>query len=399
MTFANSLLALAGLPLLAAAGYLLALSLLSRRPAPPPAAVHDPAFIVLVPAHDEERGIGATVKSLAALDYPADLRRIVVVADNCTDGTAAAAEGEGAEVIVRRDPSRAGKGFALQFAIDALLAEDGRRWDALVVVDADTLVSPNLLRAVAGHLSAGDAAVQACYLPRRTGGGPLSVITDVAFTAFHVVRSAARERLGLSCGLRGNGMAFTRELLAEVEHAAFSRTEDLEFGVLLGLRGVRVAYAGDTTVWGEMPERSAAVATQRQRWIGGRVGLARRFVPALAARAVRLRSAMLADLACDLVVPPLSVLALAAAAGLVVSGLLAAAQGRATLALAVWGAGAAALGVHVAHAALAAGQGRALLRAAWVIPGYALGKFGIALRAWRPADERWVRTPRQGEGS
>ena len=98
------------------------------------------------------------------------------------------------------------------------------------------------------------------------------------------MRSGARERWGLSCGLRGNGMAFTRQVLRDVPHTAFTRTEDLEYGLLLGLHGVRVAFAGDTTVFGDMPDTAAVVTQQRERWIGGRLALAKRFRCAAAAR-------------------------------------------------------------------------------------------------------------------
>jgi 1,2-diacylglycerol 3-beta-glucosyltransferase len=388
-----------GLPFLGAGLYLLALTLLWRRPTDVRGRRERLRFRVLVPAHNEEAGIGATVRSLEALDYPADLRRTVVLADNCTDSTAAIAAAEGAEVIERFDAVRRGKGFALQYGIDELLRRDADRpeWDALVVVDADTLVSPNLLRVLASHLESGASAVQAAYLPRPGSDRPVAVITQVAFAAFHLVRSGARERLGLSCGLRGNGMAFRRELLREVPHAAFSRTEDLEFGVQLALQGVRVAFAGETRVFGEMPERAAAVASQRDRWIGGRAAIARKYLSQLVAGALRQRSLMLADIALDLIVPPLSALTVVSAAGFAASVVLAVAAGGPMVSTAVWSAAFAALAIHVAHAARIAGKGRAFLRAAGAVPGYALDKTMTALRALRPTEETWVRTPRKGE--
>lgn len=396
----HAALAVAGLPVLAASLYLLGLTVLSWRAVLGPAAgPTDTRFCVLVPAHNEARGLPATLASLRALDYPTDRRAIVVVADNCDDDTAGVAAAGGAHVIVRRDAERRGKGWALQYAIDRLL-EPGApiAWDALVVVDADTVVSPHLLRAAAARLAAGAAAVQAAYLPKRGDDGATAVITEVAFAAFHLVRSSARERLGLSCGLRGNGMAFSRDLLRAVPHTAFSRAEDLEFGVLLGLRGIRVAFAGDAVVYGDMPARADVVARQRDRWIGGRMGLARRFVPALVATAVRHRSRIAADLACDLLVPPVSLLAVLSIAGLALAaGLWLAGAGSG--ALAVWVAAAAALAIHVAEGARVSGRGVAFVRAAASLPGYAVGKAVIALRSLRRSDGVWVRTARDGDPS
>jgi 1,2-diacylglycerol 3-beta-glucosyltransferase len=383
------LLAAAALPALAATLYLLALTVIARRPVPSPAPLAPsllPRMRVVVPAHDEEAGIARTVASLRALAYPADRFDVVVVADNCSDGTAAAARAAGARVLERQDASLRGKGYALAFAFERLLTERG--WDAAVVVDADTLVAPNLLHAFGSRIGAGEQAVQCTYLPTPSPGR-LGVITDVAFTAFHVVRSTARERLGLSAGLRGNGMAFTRALLAGVPHHAFSRTEDLEFGVQLGLRGIRVAYAGDATVFGDMPDDRRVAATQRSRWIGGRLEIARLHAVPLLREAVRQRSALRADLAIDLIVPPLSILLLA-----VVAGFTAALVAASPLPVALWGASTVALAVHVLDAARRAGRLSELLLAAWSIGPYALEKTVIALRSVLPGDREWVRTAR-----
>src|SRR5689334_19367486 len=77
-----------------------------------------PACVVLIPAHNEEAGIAATI---ANVREQLDLRdRILVVADNCTDGTAKAAADAGAEVTERSDPDRRGKGFALDHGLRSL---------------------------------------------------------------------------------------------------------------------------------------------------------------------------------------------------------------------------------------------------------------------------------------
>src|ERR1700682_3426648 len=88
-------LALAGLPALAASLYLAALAVLARRPAPPAPSVPRLRFDVVVPAHDEEAGIALTVESLLALDYPRELFRVLVIADNCRDRTAERATSAG----------------------------------------------------------------------------------------------------------------------------------------------------------------------------------------------------------------------------------------------------------------------------------------------------------------
>jgi 1,2-diacylglycerol 3-beta-glucosyltransferase len=384
-------------PVLAGAVYLLVLTLLWRRPVVREQSTANLRCCILVPAHNEAAGIGSTITSLQALDYPASAFRVVVIADNCTDETAAVAAAHGADVIVRQEPNRRGKGWALQYAINQLLDETAPTWDVLVVVDADTVVSANLLHAVTTHIANGAHAVQAAYLPRPTSDAPTAVVTEVAFAAFHLIRSGARERLGLSCGLRGNGMAFRRQLLRQVPHTAFSRTEDLEFGVLLGLHDVRVAFAGETRVFGDMPERADVVAVQRERWIGGRAALARRMAPALIVGAIRRPSLMLADLAIDLLLPPLSALLVMTVIGGLLALGLSVVMGAPSASLFVSGVALLGLAIHVGHAAVVAGRGRAFLAALRTVPGYALSKSRIAWRGLRPTDDTWIRTTREGE--
>src|SRR5579862_6072340 len=116
------LLALA-LPAALVTGYLAVLTLLSWRPRAPEPVPPLLRFDVVVPAHDEAQGIAATVESLFAMDYPRELFRVLVVADNCTDDTAARARAAGAEVLVRDETRLRGKGHALAHAFTRILRE------------------------------------------------------------------------------------------------------------------------------------------------------------------------------------------------------------------------------------------------------------------------------------
>ena len=267
MLVAVALVALSLVPL-AWTSYLGALAFLSGRNTEPPlTGPMRTRFDVIVPAHNEELGIAATIASLLAVDYPAELRRVVVVADNCQDATAARAREAGAIVLERTDTSKRGKGYALERAFEQSLREGLA--DAVVVVDADTTVTANLLRAFAVRLSRGAVAAQAEYGVANRTASWRTRLMHIALTLFHCVRSRARERLGVSAGLRGNGMAFACSLLRDVPHDAFSIVEDIEYGIRLGLAGHRVEYAGEAQVFGQMVSTESASRSQRRRWEGG----------------------------------------------------------------------------------------------------------------------------------
>jgi cellulose synthase/poly-beta-1,6-N-acetylglucosamine synthase-like glycosyltransferase len=397
MRLLGGLLTLAAMPVFAATGYLFVLTVRSGEVKVKPAGQPATRFNVVVPAHDEAAGITRTVESLLAIDYPRSLFEVTVVADNCTDDTAALARRAGATVFERADAVRRGKGYALAHAFEKIVA-DGKA-DAVVVIDADTLASPNLLRAFDARLTRGAPAVQADYAVRNVDEGWRTRLMAIAFGMFHVVRSRGRENLGVSCGLRGNGMCFTTALLREVPHDAFSIVEDLEYGILLGERGYRVHYAGEAHVYGDMVAGEKASRSQRERWEGGRWQMARRHGLPLIRRALAERSPLLADLAMDVLVPPLSLLVAATVAGTAASAAVSAVSLRPTPALYLFGASAAFLLAYAARGWQLSGTGARGLVSLAHAPSYMVWKATLPLRrrATKTTTTAWVRTARSGE--
>jgi cellulose synthase/poly-beta-1,6-N-acetylglucosamine synthase-like glycosyltransferase len=393
----DALIALLSLPALVCTGYLFFLTIFSRRLRPPPPGASDIRFDVIIPAHNEESGIASTVESLLAVDYPRELFRVLVVADNCNDRTAAVAEAAGAQVLVRNDAARRGKGFALAHGFDCALKEDVS--DAIIVVDADTDVAPNLLAAFAVRFARGAPAVQAEYgvsNPRASWRTRLMVL---ALALFHVLRSLARERLRLSAGLRGNGMGFSKEVLAAVPHDAFSIVEDVEYAIRLGLSGHRVEYVAETCVYGEMVASERASRSQRRRWEGGRFELARRRGLPLLREAMRRRDGVLLDLAMDLLVPPLTWIALASLVGTVVSAWWSFDHTGAWKAAIPWVASVAFIVVYVMRGLVLARTGlRGLLDLMWA-PVYMGWKVALAVSGRAGKKGEWIRTTRSKEDS
>lgn len=394
MSFLSLASLVVGLLSLAITGYLGVLALLAFRNRPP-ACSETPwlRFAVVVPAHNEEESIAATVASLRAVQYPAELFEVVVVADNCTDTTADRAREAGARVLERRDDVLRGKGYALELAFDTLLVE--AKADALVVVDADTVVSDNLLRSFHARLERGETAVQAEYGVSNVDASWRTRLMTVALAMFHGVRSEARERLCVSVGLRGNGMCFARDLLLLHPHKAYGLVEDVEYGIAIGLGGHRVAYAGEATVRGEMVSSGAAAESQRRRWEGGRAKLAREKLPMLFHAFLEERRLMLVDLSLDLIVPPLSYVGLMVFFGSSAELLLVLARGGFGPSTWVWAINIASLALYVGRGVLLSGLGLTGVLALLWAPVYVFWKI-TRVRPWR-ADQGWVRTQRESE--
>jgi cellulose synthase/poly-beta-1,6-N-acetylglucosamine synthase-like glycosyltransferase len=380
-------------PTTAACIYLLVLTCLSGRGGASRSSNRTLFFDVIVPAHNEVGGILRTISNLQQLDWPAHRFRVVVIADNCTDETARVAQEAGAIVIERHDPLHRGKGYALAHAFSWSRAD--QKADAVVVVDADSKASANLLESFAARIEQGSHVLQAHYGVLNASASWRTRLMAIALGSIHKLRSRARERLGLSCGIRGNGWCVTHALLDEIPYQAYSLTEDVEFGVDLGLAGHRVAYCDEAHVNGEMVSTETAARSQRHRWESGRLRLVRSKVPVLLYRAAIGPSLVCLDLALDLLVLPLSYIVLSAAVLLAV-GIALSLMSRSEFRLAVLGAGifdCAALAAYVCRGWVLSGIGMQgfwdLLR----VPGFILWKLRLLVSG--PKTTTWIRTKRE----
>lgn len=259
------------LPLVIELTLLTVASLLPKRPPNRALGPDSCRLAAIVPAHNEELLIANCVESLKA-SAEGHNTRIVVVAHNCSDDTAARAAGAGAEVLVHNDPLNKGKGAALSAGFAYTNAKD---IDATLVVDADSTVSANLIGAVRQALSDGAEAVQCRYEMDSSSKRPSTRLAALAFRGFNVVRPTGRARLGISAGIVGNGFAVRQEILKEDCYNSHSVVEDLEFHLRLVLAGKRVHFLEDAKVSSALPTSKHGEETQRSRWEGGRANVAR----------------------------------------------------------------------------------------------------------------------------
>ena len=343
---------------------------------------------VVIPAHNEQFTIATCVQSLLQADScgPGVLVDIFVIADNCTDKTAALAALSGAHVLERNNPAERGKGYALDYAFGHLI-EAG--YDCMLVVDADTHVQSNFLTATISCLRAGAQAVQTRYLVRNATETIRSRLMRVSLLGFNLVRPLGRDRLGLSCGILGNGFGLRRETLLAVPYLAASIVEDLEYHIALVRSGRRVAFVNQSGVYCETPVKAKDIRSQRSRWEGGRLRMLATGVPSLC-RDVLLGGVRCVEPLLDLLLLPLAfhvtLLAIALSAPLPIVRV-------------IGEAGAVIVVLHlVAAVALGGGGWRdaAILAAA---PFYVLWKIMLIptlVRSSR-ASENWVRTGRNAE--
>lgn len=343
-------------------------------------------FAIVIPAHNEQDALPSTLASVQAINYDHRNIDIIVVADNCDDETADVARFAGVTVIERVDPQHRGKGYALERAFNDASTQ---HVDVVVVIDADTIVDPALLSHLAWCFHRGSDAVQVDYRVRNPDAGWRTALMDVSFTAKHLVRSRGRQRFGLSVGLRGNGMAFSRALLDSIPYDAYSAVEDVEFGLAIADSGRKVDGCDATWVAGDMPTTAEDSVSQRVRWEGGHRQLAERHGWSMLREGSTALDPRRVDAAVDVLTPPLARMTIHLLLATLLSRLPLRKSGMAATWFVVIGW--LSLVAHLATAIASCRSPRRALAACINVPSYVWWKLTLG----RPEGPReWVRTNR-----
>lgn len=347
---------------------------------------------VLIPAHDEAPGIAATLAALKDVAGP-DVA-VLVVADNCSDDTAAAARSAGVEVIERSDPSARGKGYALAFGRDHI-ARAATPPDVVIVLDADCRLAPGSIATLAAAAGAGRGQpVQAINLIAPDLAAPaMTQISGFAMVVKNLYRSRGMTRLGGAALLTGTGMAFPWRLFASADLATGALAEDLGLGIELTRAGypARLVEAAEVS---SAPAPPDVALVQRTRWEHGFLDTVRRSALPLLRSGLRRGSKAEFLLACHLLVPPLALLLMLSGVTLAITAGLGA-LGGAGMAPAALLATVLALALGVTFLAWLHGgrrwlRGSALLKA----PLYVLWKLPVYVGFVRRRETEWRRTPR-----
>lgn len=232
---------------------------------------------VLIPAHNEEASLPATLTSLKDQTLRAD--RVIVVADNCTDGTVAVARQLGAEVFETVGNTHK-KGGALNQALAELLPGMGDN-DSVLVMDADTQLSERFLETAVARFR-NDRALMAVggLFSGEEGHGMLGQFQRNEY--FRYQREISR-RDGRVFVLTGTGTVFRAIALRAVAEArgrsipgvngevydTFALTEDNELTIAIKSLGGLMTSPRECMVTTELMPNWRMLWAQRLRWQRG----------------------------------------------------------------------------------------------------------------------------------
>lgn len=271
-----------------------------------------PRIAVVVPAHNEAEGISDTLQSIQAQLAESDV--LLVVADNCSDSTAHVARTLGAAVVERRDSQRIGKGYALDHGLRHLEQVSARGIEVVCFVDADCVLRPGSLDALADAACTTGLPAQAINVMHAPSEAPLQLrLAEMAWRLKNVVRPIGWARLGCPCQVLGTGTALPWRLATHAALATDHLAEDLQLGLDLALAGHPAVLCQAARVDSMFPSTTDGARLQHTRWEHGHIDVIFSRVPGLLWYAISRVDAAVLTLSLDLVVPPLGAYALAIA--------------------------------------------------------------------------------------
>jgi cellulose synthase/poly-beta-1,6-N-acetylglucosamine synthase-like glycosyltransferase len=360
---------------------LLAVGSLLYRVPPTPKSVPSVRFLILVPAYNEEKVIGDTLDALTA-----DMRsrdQLVVVADRCVDATASISRAAGALVLERGADEEPGRAAARQAGVEYAMSLE---WDAMVMVDADSIVEPGFFDECEAALARGAEALQG-RSEAAIGPGLLDQAALASFAMQGVLMPRGRSRLDLLVRLRGTGMVLTRRIVSQYEFRA-AASEDLWYSLDLCLAGIRPAHVETARLRSLNVATWEAAGDQRIRYEAGRMSAAREFARPL----LRRHNRASLEAAWFLLSPPFAVavfcVVVAAALAWLAGATVVAFVGLGSLALL-----AATLAVALVQAGAGARTWLGLAIAPWYVPWKAVIQIRALLRL-RTRDRAFGATPR-----
>ncbi|MEU4243768.1 glycosyltransferase family 2 protein [Actinoplanes sp. NPDC026619] len=231
----------------------------------------------VVPACNEADAIASTIASLHRQTTPPDLT--VVVPNNCTDATAAVAERAGACVLPYPGHNPDRKAGAINYGL-ARLEHLLRPGDAVLVMDADTTLSPDFLAIARYHMSGRVGGCGGTFAGRDSR----TVLGYLQRMEFYRYGQTTRRNGHRAFVLTGTGTLFSWDALRQVRAArhtgtglpagasfydTHSLTEDNELTFALQTLGYRTICPAGMVATTDVMESVGKLIAQRERWYLG----------------------------------------------------------------------------------------------------------------------------------
>ena len=217
---------------------------------------------ILIPAHNEEHSIEATVNSCLNQTRPAD--QIVVVNDGSTDKTASILSLFGDKIMVVTIPQATGNKSHAQ--------EQGLKYvtgDIFISTDADTIMDKNFVKFIEEDFKENSVVAVAGYV-RSKKHNWLTACRAFEYAVGQNLHKLAQHYIGFLFVIPGAAGAFRTDTFNKsINFDHDTLTEDLDFTYRLHKRGLRIYYDRRAVVVTQDPIAIGQYINQMRRWFGG----------------------------------------------------------------------------------------------------------------------------------
>jgi poly-beta-1,6-N-acetyl-D-glucosamine synthase len=230
-------------------------------------------IVLLIPAHDEEAGIAATMGSVETQTVQPDRR--IVVSDNSTDGTVQIALSRPGWEVWETVENHGKKGGALNQAW-TVLESTLRDCDYLVTMDADTILDPEFIDyALHKYQQERGRGLRLGGVCANFSGLPLdSALGTLQMMEYARAAKITRSRRGVAPVLAGAATMFSVGALRSVYHTRGHLyepvlTEDYELSLALRVRGYMTLAPRSCKAETDLMPTIPMLWAQRLRWYRG----------------------------------------------------------------------------------------------------------------------------------
>lgn len=218
--------------------------------------------LVLFPAYKEDKVIISSVTSFLEQEYPKELYKVVVIADQLKESTIIQLKELPIKVLIVNFENSS-KAKALNYAMKEI---DEESYNLVTILDADNTVNPDFLVKINNAYEAGPSAIQAHRIAKNRNTD-IAILDAVSEEINNTIFRKGFSKLGFSATLIGSGMSFEYDWFKENINKVSTAGEDKELEKLLLKQRIHVGYLENVFVYDEKTQKKENFHNQRRRWL------------------------------------------------------------------------------------------------------------------------------------
>ncbi len=249
------------------------------RQKPLPKAQNLHKFAVIIPARNESSVIGDLLSCIQAQTLSKEAYDVYIAVESLDDPTCAIARDFGAEIYVKRNFDKNGKGYVLEEVVDHIFQNRADRgYEAFIIIDADNLLEPDYFEKLNDALDAGYDIAVGYRNSKNWNDGWIAANTGLTFTRFSRFVNYPRSRRGDTVLLTGTCYYIKTDIVKKYGGWQWhSLTEDVELTTVSAINGFKTRYIEDAVFYDEQPTDLKTSFIQRKRWVKGFFDNGKRF--------------------------------------------------------------------------------------------------------------------------